>query len=380
MVKHVTLQSKRSSWDRPRQRYASVCRFIAVFWGLHLLFGLAVARGAEPPRPAVAAPKLRQTFNLKVSEFELSLVGHIYLAFSPDSRLFAYGKKGDFAIWDLHKQKEVRTLSSDYTHETYSVTFTPDSKQLVMAGARRRKPDPDRSEARFWSVATGEVVRTVDSPGSLVLHLTFSPDGKHFATGDQNGCVKVWETATGKQLRTYRDLGKNVYMVGYNAAGKSCAVVQGEETWGFFDLEGQKRIATLGSRGDPVEAELSRDGKLLATAHRNDGKAHIWDTTTGKCLATWEVDKRSHAGVERICFVPGKEHLIVCQSNKVWAWDPHAKRPFWTLDPLKDFPKRALPYWIRDIRVSPDGKWLAIYSYNGDDRWFDLWELVPARP
>ncbi len=348
---------------------------------LYLLLALATACLAETPLPPARIPKHRNTFHFTPDTLLawMRIKGNFCIAFSPDSRFLAYGKPLEITIWDLHAGKEVRTLVSRDTHELNSVTFTPDGKQLVMVGAHHPKPDPEENEIRFWSLASGKLVRTLHWPGLLAYNIAFRRDGKQFVCGDVEGNVTVWDATTLNRLRTYRNIGQQVFTVGYNSVRKCCAITCGEEDYHFYDVESNKRIASLGPRYLAVIAELSPDSKLLATAHPENFKVCLWDTATGKCVATWRADKRSGSKVEQVCFVPGTKHLIVCQDEKVWAWDPTAKRPLWNIDNPKAFPKRA-PFRIHSMGLSPDGKWLATFSSNPDDRWFDLWELPPTKP
>ena len=39
-------------------------------------------------------------------------------------------------------------------------------------------------------------------PDLRILCLAFSPDGKTYATGDAEGKLAIWDTATGKEIRS----------------------------------------------------------------------------------------------------------------------------------------------------------------------------------
>jgi len=85
-----------------------------------------------------------------------------------------------------------------------------------------------------------------------VTAAAFLPDGKTLLTAGEDGRIRVWELATGRELRTFDPVPKNK--------------VPNEEDMDF---------------GLPLAVAISADGKTLAsTGH--DGRVHIWDVATGK--------------------------------------------------------------------------------------------------
>ena len=51
--------------------------------------------------------------------------------------------------------------------------------------------------------ATGQVPGAVDTDGALAhcASVAYSPDGKHIVSGSEDKTVKVWDAATGKEVR-----------------------------------------------------------------------------------------------------------------------------------------------------------------------------------
>jgi WD40 repeat protein len=256
----------------------------------------------------------------------------------------------------------------------WTLAFTPDSKLLVLGGVHSREGQPDKAEIRFWDFAKGKVVRTLDWPGGLVYDLAFSPDGKRMASGDGDGAVRVWDLATGRKVREYRGLARKVITVGFNPAGDCFGIDWGEEEYAFLDLDRGKRVFTFSPRRFIVESTLSPDGKRLATAHNEDGKARLWDTATGESLAVWSPEEKSGERAQQVLFVPGSSRLLVCGWQEIRAWEPRGGRSVPLLE-KKDFPNRGRNLQIGPVRLSPDGKWLAVMSCHGWGNLVDLWEL-----
>ena len=97
---------------------------------------------------------------------------------------------------------------------------------------------------RLWDAATGRELRTLTGTHSNILATAFSPDSRLLASGGDDAVVKLWDTATGRELATLN---------GHSLSVKALA--------------------------------FSSDGKLLVSGS-DDGSARLWDVKSGEALAT----------------------------------------------------------------------------------------------
>ena len=89
--------------------------------------------------------------------------------------------------------REVHTLEG-HTHLVYSVAFSPDGRLLASGscGRFRLGKGCDQGEIKLWEVATGREVRILEGHTDLVNSVAFSPDGKLLASGSDDGTIKLW--------------------------------------------------------------------------------------------------------------------------------------------------------------------------------------------
>ena len=73
------------------------------------------------------------------------------------------------------------------------VCFSPDGKQ-VLTGS-------DDQTARLWDTATGKELRHFIGHASKVCAVAFSPDGKQVLTGSGDKTARLWDLQSGKELR-----------------------------------------------------------------------------------------------------------------------------------------------------------------------------------
>jgi WD40 repeat protein len=238
------------------------------------------------------------------------------------------------------------------------------------------------------------------------LAVAFSPDGKTFASGGADRVIRLWDAATGKELRSFTGHIDSVNAVAFSPDGKTLASASDDGTARLWDVDTGKERLTLRRFGTVAVKSLAfaPDGKSVATKG-DDGAARVWDTATGKELRQF----RSQKGMGRsdLAFAPGGKELAgVGASGGISVWDakgggerlhisgaaaddltslafsPDGKRlaaggldevvRLWDVEkgkPLRDLSK--LPEFVAVVRFSPDGKVLAAGAADGTVRLWD---------
>ena len=99
-------------------------------------------------------------------------------------------------------------------HSLYTklAALTTDGKLAVTCG---NDPTP-----RLWDLATGKELRRLKGHRGNVIFLTLSGDGKLALTGDDDGIARLWDLASGKEVRRL-DGHKHVDSVALTADGNA---------------------------------------------------------------------------------------------------------------------------------------------------------------
>src|SRR5438552_744664 len=71
----------------------------------------------------------------------------------------------------------------------HCVVFSPDGTQVATAS--------DDKTVKIWDSATGKDVHTLRGHTSLVLSVSFSPDGTRLASAGDDKTVRLWDTSAG---------------------------------------------------------------------------------------------------------------------------------------------------------------------------------------
>jgi len=163
-------------------------------------------------------------------------------------------------------------------------------------------------------------------PGGPPSAFALSPDGKLIATGE-TGWLRLWDTATGAQLRACAIPGAETFeSLQFSADGKRLAAhSKGRQRPGFLPPQsvcvvdtqtGQVALRLPDERSGFGRVRISADGKYLVAQFgsvaevdsEKDDAVHVWEVASGK-------DVNSFPPVERFELSPDARTIALANSN-----------------------------------------------------------------
>ncbi len=211
----------------------------------------------------------------------ISLTGHANMirgvAFSPDGKRLATGSlDGTGKVWDLNSGQALVTFrghihpkGTAQTNSVWSVAFSPDGKRVATGGF---------DGVRVWDAASGQELLNLPGEGNALIFtgVAFSPDGKLLAVGQFNGLIVLWDTATGKLLRTLSGHSAAIVYVAFNSEGTRLASASFDKLAKVWDVQtGQEFASLYGNAANVLSVSFTPDGTHLASAG-TDGTARIY--------------------------------------------------------------------------------------------------------
>lgn len=266
------------------------------------------------------------------------------------------------------------------TGSVMAIAFSPDGRLLATGD--------DDGTVRLWATATSAPVRTMHvrgapSGGSGVGGVAFSPDGKTLATADDNSAVKLWDTGSGKLLRTMRPPAAvaNATGTAFSPDGRLLAVSYTNGQVWLWDAATWQPARVIDANYKPgyfgggygVNAvSFSPDGKLLATADDN-GATRLWLAATGRPVHTLKAAIPAVDGVGGVAFSPDGRLLAAGDGNgALQVWNLAAGRAAITLGHSAVGTGGA----VYRVAFSPHGRYIAAASLDGEIR---MWNLGTGR-
>ena len=118
------------------------------------------------------------------------------------------GDDNTVRLWEVKTGKEVRTFKG-HTGPISSVALSGDN-QILASGS-------NDTTVRLWNVKTGREIRKLEGHKVCMDYLgkkkkgvssvALSWDGQILASGGWDNTVRLWDVKTGKEIRSFRDLG-----------------------------------------------------------------------------------------------------------------------------------------------------------------------------
>jgi WD40 repeat protein len=274
-----------------------------------------------------------------------------------------------FFATTAHAQSLQTVLQQGHELAALSVAISSDTNYIA-TGSR------DKS-AKLWEVATGREVRSFLGHDLSVTAMDFTPDGKYLLTGSSDKTVRWWDVMSGQELGSlnvnYRVTGlridpqnKFVIVSGYQTEYTGRAN-QWDDSVVVVDFKTRKPLKKLHANPDKglgygVHVAISPDGQWVATGE-DDRTAHLFRTSDWKQVYEFKP-------VEGFCGGCGTKVAFSSDSKIVFvAANKGELKKFSVNDGRELAIITSIPEEVTALATSDDGKKIAVSTEQDVSIW-----------
>jgi len=191
-------------------------------------------------------------------------------------------RSGEVKLWDVASGQLLADWSDRHTDSVQALQISSDGKLLATTGADRL--------VRVTDVATGQLTNSFEGHTHHVMGVSFRGDSRIIASAGADGSILIWDLQSGEQLRKISH---------FNKEATSSMFLGATANFGASGQDG--RVLIVNDQGGHVRTlpngtpflytvAASADGTVLASGGEA-GILHVWNTTDGAVLATFEPGK-----------------------------------------------------------------------------------------
>jgi WD40 repeat protein len=243
---------------------------------------------------------------------------------SPDGKILASlgGDAGGIVLWDTKTGKRRHHVGPGDKVEHY--WLAPDGKHLLVLTMTETPSGARKSAMRLWETATGKEINLFGDDTGGSWPAGFSPDGNRVVVVF-NDCVIVWDIGTRRRLHTFKiDPENRVFSFAFSLDGKLltfaewggrirlCRIDSGKELPSLLNEQTKEKLPRSG-----IATALTPDGRTVFTTDM-DRNVFGWERATGGLRLGW----RAHESrVIAVCVSLDGKMLATTGDGTALTWD-----------------------------------------------------------
>ena len=263
--------------------------------------------------------------------------------------------------------KAFETIKIENRAKVSSVDFSSDGKSILTGDYEHG--------LKLWDSETGKVIKTFNGHTNWIRSVAFSPDGREILSGSggvfgtdgkpvvgNDNTIRLWNVQTGREIRSYENNKEPILSVAFSSDGKEVLSGGDDDNVKLWDRNSGKQIHSMLGHWDDVHCVTFVPKSHFALSGSENGSIRLWDLDRGVEIRSFS----GHTGsVESIAC--SKNRKLVVSAGKdltIRIWD------FNTGTELRQINGHLGE--VNSIRLSPDDNFILGAGSDGTVRIWDV--------
>lgn len=209
-----------------------------------------------------------------------------------------------------------------------------------------------------------------NSPG--VYALAFSPDSSLLASGSESGAIRLWDTGSGREIRTLSSHTNGINSLLFLDDGKVLASASNDHSIRLWSIPSAQLLRTLHADNSVLSLAAAPDG-VTFVAGDYARFITLWNTSRDDPLEKWRI--ATAVGGGSVAYLAnGRFVALATENGEVDVHDPASGNDFLTLNTCEE--KNPSNCKSVGATFSRDGELIAISTRN---RTIEIWDAQHAR-
>ena len=270
-----------------------------------------------------------------------------------------------------------------FSGEAQRLAFSPDGKQFAAAAGHT---------VRLWETATGKELPLLGGHRSAPTMMTLSADGKTAVSWGADRVLRRWDASTGKSLGAF-PAPPNTALAALSADGSSVALASADNLIRIHETTTGKELRQIKPGAGVSALAFTPDGKTLAV-RGGDNNIRLFDVSKGAEVRQIALRAPVNTDGRQVVIVLGGYRRAARGSSPGLAFTPDGKLlaalapanrgrgnaptavVFFDVATGKELRKVEPAQGLRSFAFSPDGRTLAT---ENADRTISLWEVASGK-